>query len=313
MIDYAKNIPIEVQSKLNILGEKGTLWLTNLNTTVQKIRTSWNLELGNILQGGSDSLVIEAITNRGKLAVLKISIPDSFGLRKEVAMLPLVAGKGYPKLYNYDAKEAIFLLEKLGPSLAAAPIPLTQKLAISCQVLKKSWLKTDNSLQLTTGLEKANWLFNFIEKLYQEFPNTISQKAIFRAFQFIEARKDCFDIGNCVLVHGDAHFDNILASLEDNSYKLIDPEGLFAEPAYDLAIPMRENNEGILGKDILKAGRERSELLAKLTDIEEIAIWQWGFIERISTGLYLKKLGYQKESQETLDIAAIWAERKGKV
>lgn len=309
MKNYAKYIPPAVKAKLDTLGEAGVIWLANLDDTVQKFKDLWALKLGNILHGGSDSLVIEAITKQQKLAVLKISLPDSFGLRKEATMLNLVAGKGYPQLYQQDAQAAIFLIEKLGPSLAAAPLPLADKLAISCQVLKKSWLKIDNAIPLPTGLEKANWLFDFIQKLYQEFPKALPQKAVFKAFEFIEARKDAFNIANCVLVHGDAHFENILATLDGHSYKLIDPEGLFAAPAYDLAIPMRENNEGILGKNMLKAGRERSELLAQLTGVEELAIWQWGLIERISTGLYLKKLGYQKESQETLEIAAVWSQR----
>ncbi|MFK7982547.1 MAG: aminoglycoside phosphotransferase family protein [Saprospiraceae bacterium] len=310
MKNYTQHIPKEVAVKLKTLGEAGEIWFCNINSQIQTIKDLWGLKLGEVLHGGSDSLVIEAITQVGQLAVLKISIPDSFGLRKEVVMLNLVAGNGYPKLYQQDAKATIFLMERLGQSLATTSLPLEQKLAISCQVLKKSWLKIDNTLQLTTGLEKADWLVHFIQKLYQEFPNAIPQKAIFKALQFLAARKDAYHPTNCVLVHGDAHFENILASLNNPTYKLIDPEGLFAEPAYDLAIPMRENNAGILGENILKAGRKRSELLAKLTGVEELAIWQWGFIERISTGLYLKKLGYQKESQVTLQIATIWSARK---
>jgi len=306
---YTTQIPKAVRSKLDTLGANGQSWLANLDNTIQKYEAAWQLKLGKVLHGGSDSLVLEAITKQGKLAVLKISIPDSFGLRKEAAMLHLVAGKGYPKLYQQDAKNAVFLIERLGQSLAVATLPFDQKLTISCRVLKKSWENIANTIQLPTGLEKADWLADFIKKLHREFPNTLPQKTLFKAFQFLEARKAAFKLENCVLVHGDAHFDNVLASLEDTSYKLIDPEGLFAEPAYDLAIPLRENNADLLNKNALKIGRARSELLAKLTGVEELAIWQWGFIERISTGLYLKKLGYQKESQETLKIAVIWSER----
>lgn len=310
MKDYTKNIPTEVKSKLGILGEEGSKWLANLNSRVLGIKDKWGLQLGKILKGGSDSLVIEAITNEGNLAILKLSIPDSFGLRREASILNRANGCGYPKLYQQDSKSAIFLVERLGKSLESLNLPLVKKLAISCQVMQNSWLKIDKELKLPTGLEKANWLEDFINQLYMEFPDSCSKKTIHKAFQYLEARKDAFDLANCVMVHGDGHFDNILATLDGNTHKLIDPEGLFAEPAYDLAIPMRENNQGLLLEKTLKSGRKRSDLLAKLTGVNELAIWQWGFIERISTGLYLKKLGYHKESQITLQIAEIWSKRR---
>ena len=47
-----------------------------------------------------------------------------------------------------------------------------------------------------------------------------------------------------VLVHGDAHGNNTLQDLsEENAFKLVDPDGIFYEKAYDLGVLMREWTE----------------------------------------------------------------------
>ena len=48
---------------------------------------------------------------------------------------------------------------------------------------------------------------------------------------------------------------------------------------------MREYNGPLLAGDTPRLVRERAELLASLCDVDPEAVWQWGFIERVSTGL----------------------------
>ena len=88
-------------------------------------------------------------------------------------------------------------------------------------------------------------------------------------------------------------------------YKFVDPDGLFAEPAYDLGILMRGWNEELLAGDTLALGRARCAMLAELTGVDGEAIWQWGFIERVSTGLLLTQLGLP-DARDTLAIAERW-------
>jgi hypothetical protein len=64
-----------------------------------------------------------------------------------------------------------------------------------------------------------------------------------QALSLAEVRRSVFDPETAVLVHGDAHSGNTLRDLQHRStagarFKFIDPDGLFAERAYDLAIPM---------------------------------------------------------------------------
>jgi streptomycin 6-kinase len=67
---------------------------------------------------------------------------------------------------------------------------------------------------------------------------------------------------------------------------------MFAERACDLAVPMREWNADLLAGDTVTMAQERCALLSRLTGVDPVAIWEWGFLERLSTGLFASQLGY---------------------
>ena len=82
-----------------------------------------------------------------------------------------------------------------------------------------------------------------------------------------------------VLVHGDVHQWN--ASQAEGGFKLVDPDGLLAEAEYDLGILMREDPLELLDGDpdnVPDGSLPRTRL-------DATAIWEWGVVERVSTGL----------------------------
>ena len=82
-----------------------------------------------------------------------------------------------------------------------------------------------------------------------------------------------------VLVHGDVHQLNALQN--DGGFKLIDPDGLLAEAEYDLGVLMRGDPVELLAGDPV----DRARWLAARTGLDLVAIWEWGVVERLSTGL----------------------------
>ena len=48
---------------------------------------------------------------------------------------------------------------------------------------------------------------------------------------------------------------------------------------------MREYNGELIRGDTARLTRQRAEWLGARCDVDPEAIWQWGFIERVSTGL----------------------------
>jgi streptomycin 6-kinase len=87
------------------------------------------------------------------------------------------------------------------------------------------------------------------------------------------------------------------------SFRLIDPEGLLSEPAHDLGVALRDGNEELLAGDTAGTAAGRCRQAALLTGVNGEAIWQWAFIERVSTGLFLSHLGHRQEARPYLAVA----------
>ena len=95
-----------------------------------------------------------------------------------------------------------------------------------------------------------------------------------------------------MLIHGDAHPANVLEDPNDpNTYKLIDPDGMRSEPAHDLAIPLRDWTDELLAGDAVALGHAWCRRLANRAGVDPRPIWEWAFVERVSTGLFLLRLG----------------------
>ena len=154
----------------------------------------------------------------------------------------------------------------------------------------------------------------FIVATWDELGHPCSGAVVEQAVSFAESRGRAFDPERSVLVHGDAHSANTLedpgARSGGSGFKFVDPDGLFAERAYDLAIPMREFNDELLAGDALALGQERCRYLGELTGVDQRAIWEWGFIERVSTGLYVTQVGNERWGREFLDVAEKWVAEK---
>ena len=69
------------------------------------------------------------------------------------------------------------------------------------------------------------------------------------------------------------------------AYKFVDAEGLCSEPEHDLGVAMREYNDPLLDGDTAPLVRDRAAFLADRCDVDAQIVWEWGFIERVSTGL----------------------------
>ena len=122
------------------------------------------------------------------------------------------------------------------------------------------------------------------------------------ALSYATSRKHAHSPDSAVLIHGDAHSLNTLLDKE-GTYKFIDPDGLFAERACDLSIPMREYNEHLLDGDVKLNAQRRCERLSQATNVEPQGIWEWGFVERVSTAFVLADVGMHEESEATFAVA----------
>lgn len=304
-------VPESVRQKAESLGSKGTRWLVNLDDLVGELEQKWQLTVGSCLSGGSEAYVAKARTMEGSEVVLKLALPEMPGntaLTNEISGLTIADGHGYARLLKHDLNYRALLLEQLGDPLNKLSYSTKEQIDIICTTLKKSWVQQPAKSQLPTGKDIAEWLGEFIADLWKILDKPCSKLALDTAMSFTKERAAVFNCKTAVLVHGDAHNGNTLQDLaaKQLSFKFIDPDGIIAEPAYDLGVLMREWVEE-LGADPVRLGNERCKYLSHLTGVDTDTIWRWGFIQSMSTGLFLMKVGQERTGIQMLNVAEAWA------
>jgi len=307
--DRSLEIPEKVRRTALARGEDGLTWLAGLGELVDELEREWDLSVGHAFSTGTEAFVAEALSADGRQTVLKIAIPGLDPSHRELRTLLAANGRGYVQVLRHNAGRGAMLLERLGPQLHQLGLPLDAQIEIICATLRDAWRPLPEGLQLMSGGEKASSLAAFIETTWAALGKPCSERAIDKARSFAEVRRQAFDPQNAVLAHGDAHAWNTLLvpAGGPQRFKLVDPDGLFIERAYDLCISMREWPSELLMGDPLELGRRRCRQLARLSGVGPEPIWQWGFIESLSNGLLLKQKGLDKLASEFLTVVSAWA------
>lgn len=279
------DIPDEVRNK--VIAEGNSPWLDELPVVVESLAQEWSLAIGATLRGGHAALVVEATLADGTAAVLKVGVP---GTRRDLACeataLRLADGDGCASLLRVDLDRDALLLERLGAALYdVVPDPATRH-DVLCDVAVRFWRPVGRGVDLPTGADKAREYSELLPRLWEETGRACSRATVEDALACMERRRRAHDDRDAVLVHGDVHDLNVLQAI-DGSFKLIDPVGLRAEPACDLGTIIRCSPDA--GDDL----HARAERLAALTGVDAVAIWEWGTIHRVISGLYSRKIGLQ--------------------
>ncbi len=150
---------------------------------------------------------------------------------------------------------------------------------------------------LPTGADKARWLADFIVTSWEELDRPCSEKTVNHALACAVRRAQAHRDERAVLVHGDV--DQLNALQNDGGFRLVDPDGLLAEAEYDLGVLMRGDPVELLGGDPV----DRARWLAARTGLDLVAIWEWGVVERLSTGLLCTRIHLQPLGRDTLAAA----------
>lgn len=299
-----------VNRRLQQLGDVGQRWLDGLDSLVAELESLWCCREERSLGGGSAAFVATVVDDSGRPAVMKVAIPAGgqgyAEFEREALALSLGRTENYVEAYAIDEVRRAFLLERLGPSLAESRLSVEDQIDVIAATLRGSWRQVAAASELPTGADQARWLSDFIQQQWAALDHPRPNGTIDRALAFIDRRIAAFDPSTAVLIHGDAHPGNMLADTKaghERRFKLIDPEGLISEPAHELGIPLRAWCDELLAGDAVRLGTEWCYRLSKATDIDAQSIWEWAFIERVSSGLLYAHLGDNLEASRFLDVA----------
>jgi len=288
-------VPPVVRAKALAAG--ASEWLDGLPDLVAGLERAWAIRVGRVFGDATEALVAEAVADDGTAAVLKLMVPgDGEAARREIAVLRHCAGQGCATLLRADAERGALLLERLGPSLHDLALPVGQRHEILCAAAQRVWRPAPD-LGLPSGREKAEWLAGFVAASWEELGRPCRRAAVDHALACAGRRARAHDPARAVLVHGDVHEWNALAA--GDGFKLVDPDGLVAEPEYDLGVIMREDPVELLAGDPMA----RARWLAERTGLDATAVWEWGVVERVSTGLLGTEVGLQPVAGQMLRAA----------
>ena len=270
-------------------------WLAKLPAYVEELAQRWNLTFGRVFADATEAFVVEA----GVDTVLKVGLPTA-ERASELTVLRLAAGDGCVKLLAADDELGAMLLERLGRTLHTLELPVQQRHEILVDTAQRVWRRAPRAA-LPSGADGARSLAAFIPEAYVAAGRPCTERAIEHALACAAAREAAHDDARAVLVHGDVHEWNVLEAAD--GWKLDDPDGLLAEPEYDLGVIMRENPDE---DDLLT----RASWLAARTGLDPVAIWEWGVAQRVSTGLLATRIGLQPVGAQMLaradEVAELW-------
>lgn len=312
-----------VRSHLMTLDPRWRVWSEWLPKVRDTAAANWDLEVGDVVAESVGSAVLR-VMRRGRPAALKIFIPSEFS-SQQIATLVAAGGRGYAHVYEADAEAGAVLMELLGrsaeqewrvrhPDVSAAvmsgSLSTEPMLHARTQTLKEAWtLPLDVTPEVDETTHRAAQLGVRVEKLHRELGQFDLDAVVNRTLLFAEQRLAARDPARQVVCHGDPHLGNLLAVTSPRpgapaGYVWVDPDGFRCEPDYDLGVAIRDSNQLVLGsEDPVVMLRTWCAQLACESGTDAEAIWQWGFLERVSTGLYLYDRGMPERGEPFLKSA----------
>ncbi len=292
---FGMTLPETVRRKA--LVADASSWLAGLPAVVASLERDWSITVGRGYGDATEAFVTEAVADDGTPAVLKVLVPRAGdAAANEMTVLRLTDGVGCVRLLRYDEARGAMLLERLGRSLSELELPIGTRHEILCSVAQQVWRPAPHC-GLPTGADKGRWLAEFVTTTWEELDRPCSVRAVDHALTCVARRIAAHDDDRAVLVHGDVHEWNTLES--GAGFKLVDPDGLLAEAEYDLGVVMREDQV-----DLLQGHpHDRAHWLARRAGLDATAIWEWGVVERVSTGLVCATVGLQPVGGQMLAAA----------
>ena len=182
-----------------------------LETVAREVAGEWGVELGPRFPLAFHGYVAPA----GEGAVLKISPTVYYETDHEGEALAHWDGDGAVRLLRHDRERRALLIERAIPGGDISELAEDEATAIAVEVGTRLW---------RPAAEPFRWIGDYLPRWLDEGEGELQA----RARELLAS----IDVGRSVLVHGDFHHHNILAS--GRGHLAIDPQPFLGEPEYDV-------------------------------------------------------------------------------
>ncbi|CAI9400525.1 phosphotransferase [Aestuariimicrobium sp. T2.26MG-19.2B] len=296
-------LPARLTTTLAHAGPEARAWATRLPALASDLCERWGLTVGDPYEGGAWSLVLPASGARATggwpgECVLKLVLPDEY-TAAQFRVLDEAAGRGCVRVLASDVDRGALLMERLRPGPAES---WDTSPGLIAGALLKFWQATA-SLAVPPARHKAEGLLGLLDDL-GHLAEPRHRPAVEAARELARGRLRFYRPDRLVCSHGDPHAGNLMVR-DDGEPVLVDADGTGGcEPEYDLGVVLRSWTTELLAADDPRGMlRAKASELAQQTGCDAPAILAWAGIERVTTGLYLRRLGHDEEGCAYLDSA----------
>ena len=266
-------IPSELSVALSgYWGEVGQRWLENLADVVTAAEERWRIAIGDpFAPGGYTSWVAPATSADGQELVYKCVIPHDEAIG-EAKALAAYDGDGAVRLVQSEPDSFELLLERCRPGRDLwTGTSDRDRLETATHLAQRLWRPVGNSTLMSLRTIGPRWA-DVTERRLITHDLPWGSAPLERGAELL--RKLPFDDHDPVLLHGDLHPGNILAS-EREPWLVIDPKPMTGEAAYDMAQLLTQRQGRVSEPPPLGEIEERLAMLSGLVCLgqERVALW----------------------------------------
>lgn len=296
MIDPRITIPEPVAAHaVEVLKERGKLWLAELPVLVQAAERRWHVELESQFDNLSYNYVAQVRRVDGERVVLKVNLPTQESLT-EVEALRIFDGYGAVRLLESDADLRALLLERLDPGLPVSSLrDDVAETSAAADVMRRLWRPAPAEHGFPLAVE---WLADARGR--DVLPETKAEHP-WISEALAAANELASEPQQQLLLHGDLHHDNILSSQRDG-WLAIDPQGVIGEASWEIA-PFLVNNLPEDESQWPRIMRRRADQLSDELALDRRRVYIWSAVRALQGAFWSLR-----DDVETWRAALICAE-----
>lgn len=264
-------------------GPEGADWFHSIPTMIAEYEAKWHLK---VLPPFSLNYNYVAPAERadGTHAVLKIGFPKDTEFQSEMKALRIFDGQAINQLIEADTQNAVMLIERFVPG---TPLDTYDDDDVATRTIVRVMQKLHKPLPASHSFITLETWSSAIPDLKNKFNGTTGPLPTYLVDKAEALFRDLIaSSAPPVLLHGDLHHGNILLS-EQKGWVAIDPKGVAAEPAYEVAAMIRNPYEKLKNiTDLKPLLTRRIEILTEVSGIDRARIYAWCFAQTVLAAVW---------------------------
>jgi streptomycin 6-kinase len=269
---------------LNTFGAAGETLLRELPRIVAESAARWGLELDAHFPNLSFNYVVPGRRRDGTEIVLKIGVPSNKELLTELAALRLFNGRRMVRLLDAVAADGVLLLERVRPGTSLLHEPDDAVATrIAAETMRGYWPAAPEQHSFPSV---AKW-FEGLKRLRASFAGGSGPlpAELFSLAEELAAELLASSSAE-VLLHGDLHQDNILAS-DRAGWITIDPKGVVGEPCYEVGAFLRNPISLFTDSSLaLATSARRLNIFGEVLGFDRARMTKWAMAQAVLSGCW---------------------------